>query len=222
MSCINIWMTAAAVIGVGGAIGLTVGQRCRRLIKEKEAEIDRLKTEIESARTLDEITSLFNYAMFDKAAYNQIKLARRHKWPVTLLIIDVGDLEKINLRYGYNVGNAILKHVAQILQRIVRESDVLGRFGGSKIYLLMANCDQNHAVEIFGRIYKKAQEPYLLDNGKALKLNLTGGAVTMYGLHAKLTEMMELAERALELAKESGAPLKIVDQDGVEIKSFDA
>ena len=209
-----------AAIAVIVTMAISAGL-CYRRLREKSRQIAALQKEVEAARTLDETTELCNYPTFVKAAHIQIKLARRHKWPVTLMILDIDHLEKINLHHSYRVGDDVLRHVAAALRSVVRSSDVLGRFGGSGFFLLMPECDQDHVVNVFTRIRKKLQEPLKLKNEQSLTLKYRAGAVTMYGLHAQLREMMELAEKALDMAKESTDSLKIVDQDGIEIKSIE-
>ena len=213
----TLFVAAMAVI-VTAAVSAGL---CYRRLREKNRQIAALQKEAEAARTLDETTELLNYPTFVKAAHIQIKLARRHKWPVTLMVLDIDNLEKINLHHSYRVGDEALRHLAAALRSVVRSSDVLGRFGGSGFFLLMPECDQDHILNVFTRIRKKLQEPLKLESEKSLTLKFRAGAVTMYGLHAQLRPMMELAEKALDMAKESDSSLKIVDQDGIEIKSVE-
>ncbi|WP_201353916.1 GGDEF domain-containing protein [Hydrogenimonas urashimensis] len=177
-----------------------------------------LSEEVHAARSLDEVTGAFNYPFFVKTANVQIKLARRHRWPVTLMIVDVDQLEKINLRYSFKTGDNVLKHLTESIQSVLRSSDVLGRFGGSGIFVLMPECDIDNIPSVLERIEEKIGKTPLMQGKKRIEYRRTAGAVTMYGMHIHLNRMMELAEDALNAAKEQKKNLVVFDKEGMEVK----
>ncbi len=200
--------------GVTGYMWFRTGKMLG-LCKKK---VDELSGEIHAARSLDETTGAFNYPFFVKAANVQIKLARRHRWPVTLMIVDVDQLEKINLRHSFKTGDAVLKHLTESIRNVLRSSDVLGRFGGSGIFVLMPECDTDNIPAVFERIEEKIKKSPLKQGNKRIDYRRTAGAVTMYGIHIHLNQMLGLAEDALNVAKEKKKTLVIFDKEGVEVK----
>ncbi|BDY13491.1 GGDEF domain-containing protein [Hydrogenimonas cancrithermarum] len=207
-----IGVLATALIAVG-----TMWFRCRKALKASSAKVDALTEEVTAARSLDETTGAFNYPFFVKMANVQIKLARRHRWPVTLLIVDVDQLEKINLRYSFKTGDSVLKHLVETIRETVRSSDVLGRFGGSGIFVLLPECDTENIPTVYDRIEKRIDETPLMQGEKQIRYRTTAGAVTMYGIQIQLNRMMELAEDALGSAKEKKKSLVIFDKEGGEV-----
>jgi len=200
-----------------GAMGF-LWFRAARALKGCEARAEKLAGEVESARTLDETTGAFNYPFFVKAANVQIKLARRHRWPVTLMVVDIDQLEKINLRYSFRMGDAVLKHLTEAIRSVVRSSDVLGRFGGSGVFVLLPECDIDNIPVVYERIQEKIKADPLTHNGKRIDYRRSAGAVTMYGIHIHLNNMLGLAEDALNVAKERKEELVIFDKEGTEIQ----
>ena len=192
--------------------------RSARALKLCTARAKKLEEEVEAARTLDETTGAFNYPFFVKAANVQIKLARRHRWPVTLMVVDIDQLEKINLRYSFRTGDAVLKHLTDSIRSVVRSSDVLGRFGGSGVFVLLPECDTDNIPVVFDRIVEKIKADPLMHNGKRIDYRRSAGAVTMYGIHIHLNNMLGLAEDALNVAKERKEELVIFDKEGTEIQ----
>ena len=217
----QVWMGVAAfsiLLAVGGWV---MWFRATRAKKACEAKTAKLEEEVQAARSLDEVTGAFNYPFFVKAANVQIKLARRHRWPVTLMVIDIDQLEKLNLRYSFKTGDRALKHLADSIASVVRSSDVLGRFGGSGIFVLLPECDTDNVRTVYDRIEEKIRKEPLTQGEKRIDYRHTGGAVTMYGMHIHLNRMLGLAEDALNVAKERQTDLVIFDKEGMEVKRME-
>src|SRR5438270_13773412 len=81
------------------------------------------------ART-DHLTGLANRREFERVMEREVALAERHSRRLSLMMIDLDNLKRINDRLGHSAGDAALKLVAQQLQRVVRASDVCARVGG--------------------------------------------------------------------------------------------
>ncbi|WP_457597678.1 GGDEF domain-containing protein [Hydrogenimonas sp.] len=218
MGTLEMTMAAAGLLGVAAAGAGAMWFLAARKLKSCEARAEKLAKEVESARTLDETTGAFNYPFFVKAANVQIKLARRHRWPVTLMVIDIDQLEKVNLRHSFRTGDAVLKHLADSIRAVVRSSDVLGRFGGSGVFVLLPECDIDNIPVVFERIEERIEKDPLEQNGKKIPYRRTAGAVTMYGIHIQLNAMLGLAEEALDAAKKRREKLVIFDKEGTEVQ----
>ncbi|WP_456403320.1 GGDEF domain-containing protein [Hydrogenimonas sp.] len=191
--------------------------RCAKALKSSRAKIDALNEEMQSVRSLDEATGAYNYPFFVKMANLQIKLARRHKWPVSLMIVDIDQLETINLRYSFKTGDAVLKHLNDSIRSVVRTSDVLGRFGGSGIFILLPECDTENVATVKERIEEAIEATPLMQGEKRIDYRRSAGAVTMYGKQIHLNRMLGLAEDALAKAKEKRKELVIFDKEGGEV-----
>ena len=216
MSFEILYVAVALLFAVAVAEGVMLG-RCNKELKKSRAKIDSLNEEIQSVRSLDEATGAYNYHFFVKMANLQIKMARRHKWPVTLMIVDIDQLESLNLRYSFKTGDAVLKHLNDAIRSVVRTSDVLGRFGGSGIFVLLSECDTENVQTVSERIEEKIErEPFVVGD-KQIDYRRSYGAVTMYGKQVHLNRMLGLAEDALSRAKEKRKEIVIFDKEGTEI-----
>ncbi len=207
----------AVLVLLAGGFGF-LWFRSNRSLKASEKKIASLNEEVQAARSLDETTGAFNYPFFVKTANVQIKLARRHRWPVSLMVVDIDQLEKINLRYSFKTGDSVLKHLTESIQSVVRSSDVLGRFGGSGIFILLPECDTDDLPTVFERIDQKIKQSPLMQGNKRIDYRRSAGAVTMYGMQIHLNQMLGLAEDALNVAKEKKKELVIFDKEGIEVK----
>jgi diguanylate cyclase (GGDEF)-like protein len=82
----------------------------------------------------------------------EVALAERHKRELSLMMIDVDNLKRINDRQGHRSGDAALRLVAQQLQRVVRASDVCARLGGDEFGVAMPETDLGRAREVASRL----------------------------------------------------------------------
>jgi diguanylate cyclase (GGDEF)-like protein len=119
--------------------------------------LDRARQFSSEART-DHLTGLANRREFERVMEREVALAERHNRQLTVMMIDVDDLKKINDRKGHSAGDAALRLVAQELQRVVRASDVCGRLGGDEFGVTMPETDLHRAREVARRLRVEIQE----------------------------------------------------------------
>src|SRR5438477_7279239 len=119
--------------------------------------LDRARQFSSEART-DHLTGLANRREFERVMDREVALAERHGRQLTMMMIDVDNLKKINDRKGHGAGDAALRLVAQELQRVVRASDVCGRLGGDEFGVTMPETDLHRAQEVSRRLRAAIQE----------------------------------------------------------------
>jgi diguanylate cyclase (GGDEF)-like protein len=113
--------------------------------------LDRARQFSNEART-DHLTGLANRREFERVMEREVALAERHGRQLTVLMIDVDNLKKINDRNGHGAGDAALRLVAQELQRVMRSSDVCGRLGGDEFGVAMPETDVRRAGDVARRL----------------------------------------------------------------------
>jgi diguanylate cyclase (GGDEF)-like protein len=113
--------------------------------------VDRARQFSNEART-DHLTGLANRREFERVMEREVALAERHSRQMTVMMIDVDNLKKINDRKGHSAGDAALRLVAQELLRVVRASDVCGRLGGDEFGVAMPETDLHRAREVARRL----------------------------------------------------------------------
>jgi diguanylate cyclase (GGDEF)-like protein len=116
-------------------------QISKRTIKLEQSLIDlhALKEHYESISMIDQLTGLYNRRYF----YDQVELAmantKRYGQILCLLILDLDNFKAVNDLYGHGFGDEVLRKVSVSLQRVVRESDILVRFGGEEFIVIFTN-----------------------------------------------------------------------------------
>jgi len=120
------------------------------------AEVDRLRQQLLAARRklavlealadIDPLTDLPNRRAFERELARALAYVKRYGISAVLLYLDLDDFKRVNDRHGHAAGDALLRAVASVLGRHVRESDVVARIGGDEFALLLWHCDEVNAA----------------------------------------------------------------------------
>jgi diguanylate cyclase (GGDEF)-like protein len=120
------------------------------------AEVERLERELAAARRqlaalearadIDPLTGLLNRRAFERELSRSLAYVKRYGTDAALLYLDLDHFKGINDRCGHAAGDAVLRAVASVLNRHVRESDLVARIGGDEFALLLWNCDESNAL----------------------------------------------------------------------------
>lgn len=116
--------------------------RNKRLLERVEAQ----QAELRSMAVTDQLTQLHNRHFLVDAAYLAMCEARRHKHPLSLLLVDVDRFKSINDSHGHQIGDVVLTQVAAILRQATRGEDIVARFGGEEFVLVLPYCSIEDAV----------------------------------------------------------------------------
>ena len=159
------WNALRAQLRVKGRIVgvMTVGTKMPRVVGASDLlfmaavadqvaiALDRSRQFSNEART-DHLTGLANRREFERIMEREVALAERHHRTLSLMMIDLDNLKRINDRQGHRSGDAALRLVAQQLQRVVRTSDICARLGGDEFGVAMPETDLVRAHEVASRL----------------------------------------------------------------------
>jgi diguanylate cyclase (GGDEF)-like protein len=152
----------------------------------------------------DALTGLPNRRSFMIALRQSMALATRQSIKLALLFIDLDGFKLVNDTHGHKVGDRLLQQVAERLMAGMRESDVLGRFGGDEFVVLSIDCpDRESAAVIATKLVATLSEPFTIDG-----IQVTVGAsvgIAIFPDHAtEIEPFIALADSAMYLAKRDG------------------
>jgi len=116
--------------------------RNKRLLERVEAQ----QAELRGMALTDQLTQLHNRHFLIDAAYLAMCEARRHKHPLSLLVVDVDRFKSINDAHGHMMGDSVLIQVATILRQTTRGEDIVARFGGEEFVVVLPFCSLEDAM----------------------------------------------------------------------------
>jgi diguanylate cyclase (GGDEF)-like protein len=148
----------------------------------------------------DELTKLPNRRAFAQRYLQEMHRARRHRKPISFLMIDIDHFKQVNDTYGHLNGDAVLAELASILTSGARESDVCARYGGEEFALILSETTEAGARTLAERIRAKVAAATFPGG---LKLTISIG-VAATDEPALFTSLIERADQALYTAKQSG------------------
>ncbi len=135
-------------------------QELQNTYAELTASNETIKAQAEAMQELslrDELTSLHNRRYFNQQFRLMHHQAIRYGDALTLALGDIDHFKLINDRYSHQIGDAVLKQLAQLMMEEVRESDVLARYGGEEFVLLMPQTSKEQAEGLLNRIRTKVE-----------------------------------------------------------------
>ena len=119
--------------------------------------LDRARQFSTESRT-DHLTGLANRREFERFMEREVALAERHERRLTMMVIDLDNLKRINDRQGHQAGDAALRLVGQQLPRVVRASDLCARIGGDEFAVAMPETDVDRGREVAARFRSAVRE----------------------------------------------------------------
>lgn len=155
--------------------------------------------------TTDGLTELYNHRYFQEQMQNQVSHSKRYGVPLSLIIIDIDFFKKFNDTYGHQSGDAVLRQVAFALKKNVRATDIVCRYGGEEMSIILPNTRYEEAVGIANKLCTIVSEKKCkLANGKESNVTISLG-VSTYGADGETPAIIiESADKRLYHAKENG------------------
>jgi len=163
------------------------------------------KLEFQYRAVTDAMTGLFNHRYFQQEINRQLERAQRLGTAFTLVMADLDYFKKINDTYGHQQGDIVLRGVAGAIRKSVRgKIDVACRYGGEEFAIILPETSLEGA-KIFSERFRHAVEELDSDfKGKSVKITVSIGLATYPEAAKEKRQLIECADRALYLAKESG------------------
>ncbi len=156
--------------------------------------------------TTDGLTELYNHRYFQEQLQNQLSHSKRYDVPLSLIIVDIDYFKKFNDVYGHQSGDAVLKQVAQTLKKNVRSTDIVCRYGGEEMSIILPNTKYDEAVAIANKLCTLvASISYKLSNNKESHVTISLGVASYLENESDTpTSIIEAADKRLYNAKENG------------------
>jgi len=157
------------------------------------------KKDIQKVKQIDILTELANRGnitlKFEELMYD--------KQSVSLVLIDLDNFKPINETHGRKAGDIVLRQVAHMLQREIRETDILGRWGGEEFMLLMPDTGPHEAVELCQEYCKKMAAMTITTGTTSIQITGSFG-VSFTATPRNMSEVLSAADDALFSAKRDG------------------
>ncbi|NCF17948.1 MAG: diguanylate cyclase [Haliea sp.] len=153
--------------------------------------------------TEDPLTRLLNRRGLEDALYISLAQASRHELPTSALMVDIDHFKQVNDSFGHEVGDQVIRQVADFLDRLSRNTDVVARTGGEEYLLVLPDTGLGAARVLAERIRAAIGDHPLLVENQRIPVTVSIGVACTEG-DVNLDELSQEADRALYLAKRGG------------------
>jgi diguanylate cyclase (GGDEF)-like protein len=182
-------------------------------VRERTAELEKTKDEMEKLSITDGLTGLSNYRYFMQALESEFRRAIRYSRNVSLLMIDIDYFKNLNDTYGHLCGDFVIKKVAEVIKRVVRSTDVVARYGGDELAVILPETNKANALQVAEKLKGEIIDCRFEWRGKSVEVRISIGIGTgpAPGI-GEFVDLLNAADRALYRAKQGGRNLVVGSQ----------
>jgi diguanylate cyclase (GGDEF)-like protein len=196
---------SSALLGIAGLwTGLTLFGLYRETVRLIRAGIHAEQT-IRQLSLHDALTGLANRRFLLENEKHLIAGAKRSGKQMAVLIVDMDDFKAVNDTHGHAAGDQVLVTSAQRMKQLLRESDVIARFGGDEFVIVLGLVDDAEtAREVASRVVESLSQPIPLAGGGAARIGASVGIAMCCADGETLNDLLKRADAALYAAKRDG------------------
>jgi diguanylate cyclase (GGDEF)-like protein len=212
----------------GGLFALTLKARARQaqrraheslldlLRVQKKFEIEKeLKKQAEVQAQTDYLTGVFNRRYFVESAEREIQRAYRFQRPLSLIMIDIDHFKAINDTWGHSFGDVVLQQVSHMIRDALRTVDIFGRTGGEEFATVLVETEGGDAFGVAQRLCAVVADAVIVPPGaKRIQVTVSIGLSQLKGRNISFQSLLDEADRAMYIAKESGRNRVSVSEEG--------
>lgn len=169
-------------------------------IKAQRLELEKYSKKMNQLARTDSLTSLLNHRAIMESVQTRMHEAARYHTPLSAIMLDIDDFKLINDTYGHPFGDKVLVRIASIFGENLRETDIIGRYGGEEFLILLPNTDLNDAWMVAEKVRTSIESTsWEIED---LTITVSGGVSEFNGNHDQL--LVAEADKKLYKAKSMG------------------
>ena len=194
----NLWLELIYPL-IFSIAAFTVAYIVKYLVKSRDFEQQYILA------TTDGLTELYNHRYFQEQIRMQVEQAKRYSSHFSLIIIDIDFFKKFNDTFGHQSGDAVLRQVAQTLRKNVRATDIVCRYGGEEMSIILPNTNKDEAFSTAQKICNRvASKKFKLTGDKETHVTISLGVATFPFDGDSASTIIEAADKRLYTAKNNG------------------
>lgn len=169
-------------------------------------DLREINQELEQLSVTDPLTGLYNRRYFSQLMESEVALSVRNDETISIILLDIDHFKNINMRYGYNGGDMVIRDVARTVAERTRKSDVACRYGGDEFFILCRRATIANAVAIADDLHGALAEKAFRIDGQELRVTVSIGVATIPGVRQidSATAFFQCADEALRHCKQQG------------------
>ncbi len=164
------------------------------------AQLNESLLQVEQLAVTDTLTETYNRRKFDESIIQEHHRAKQEKTPFSLIMLDIDHFKKVNDKYGHSVGDLVLKQLSQLIRGLIRQGDLLIRWGGEEFLILLPTTLIEEAGPFAERIRVEVEQEQFVDAGS---ITISLGVAQLHEGDSTDT-LLKRVDNALYQAKHEG------------------
>jgi diguanylate cyclase (GGDEF)-like protein len=169
-----------------------------------------MHAQLVTAARIDPKTGLLNATTWHREAELEVARAERTRIPLAVAIADIDHFKAVNDRHGHLAGDEALSLISATMSALLRDYDLLGRFGGEEFAICLPHTDPAEAYQVAERLRDKISQ---ITTESAIRITISIGVASLESAHRTLDELIAAADAALYRAKASGRNCVILTRE---------
>ena len=179
-------------------------------VQERTADLQEANKKLTELSITDDLTGLFNRRYFIKALESEYVRSVRYRRSLSVLLLDLDNFKDVNDVCGHSCGDDVLKMVGSMIREMLRSSDILARYGGDEIVILLPEANKNMAAETAEKLRAQVEQRLFAWKDQSFKVTCSIGIASVP--EDKVTDwggLLDKADRALYMGKAEGRNIVI-------------
>ncbi|HWN71793.1 MAG TPA: GGDEF domain-containing protein [Haliangium sp.] len=169
----------------------------------------------------DGLTHAYNKRYFTERVASELRFARRHNKPLSLILMDLDLFKQVNDRHGHLAGDHVLRSFAMAIQRSIRNEDVFARYGGEEFAVISRSISLEDTRRVAERLRAMIEKLTIENQGQRIAISVSIGIASLPELDTdEPADLVNAADRALYWAKTHGRNQVAVYHPGLDARPY--
>ncbi|SFP53967.1 sensor domain-containing diguanylate cyclase [Hydrogenimonas thermophila] len=162
--------------------------------------LEKQRKKLEKASLTDPLTGIGNRRYFNIKLDNEIIRSKRYSVPLSIIMFDIDHFKKVNDEFGHDVGDSVLKELARIIKKNLRQIDIFCRVGGEEFMIILPETEEKNAYQISEKL-RKIVESHSKESIPKVTISL---GIAQFFKNDDKDNLLKRVDNALYKAKENG------------------
>ncbi|MFQ3221595.1 MAG: diguanylate cyclase [Paraglaciecola sp.] len=163
-----------------------------------------LNSQLEKISRVDGLTGLYNRRFWEEQFVMEYKRDKRSESPSALIMLDIDNFKKVNDTYGHPAGDEVIKTLAGIIKKAIRETDLAGRYGGEEFAVILPDTPVANVEFVAERIRRLVEKCVVVYDEINISFTVSIGIAGFKQTYRDSTQWLDMADKSLYQAKAAG------------------
>jgi diguanylate cyclase (GGDEF)-like protein len=180
-------------------------ENLEKAVADRTRELQEANARLERLAVTDGLTGVFNHRRFQEQLQGELLRSERHNRPMAVLMVDVDFFKKVNDAMGHPAGDELLRRLAEVLSRDLRQTDMIARYGGEEFGVILPETTKSEAMQVAERMRQAVENRINTpESSWPTRVTVSIGVATFPEDGRTGEQVLTAADQAMYVAKRAG------------------